>query len=375
MPGASLQLTAYGAQDIYLTGNPQITYFKFIYRRHTNFSIESVNIYDNDYDIGMGERIIAKIPLQGELLSSIFLEVVMDISSITNTYYGYQLIDYVDFEIGSQLIDRQYGEWMAIWCDLNYPIDKLQMLDDMTSSTDDTLYIPLQFWFCRNPGLALPLIALQYSECRLSIQFKNLSKVVGGANISSIKIYADYFFLDTDERRLFMNNTHQYLIDQLQRYESKPIETTQTRFDVDFQFYHPIKELIWIIHDTSDNVVYDIDNFEKCKNAVLQFNGQDRFSRRDGTYFTKVQRFQYHNGSGANSALPYIHVYSFSLNPSEHQPSGTCNFSRIDNSVLILNLDTTTLVTNTQYRLIRLYGINYNVLKIINGMGGLAYTS
>jgi hypothetical protein len=375
MPGAILQLTAYGAQDIYLTGNPQITYFKFIYRRHSNFSIESINIYDNNFDINMGSRIITKVPLQGDLLSSIFLEVIMDNSAIVNSYYGYQLIDYVDFEIGNQLIDRQYGEWMAIWSDLNYTTDKLQMLDDMISSTNDTLYIPLLFWFCRNPGLAIPLIALQYNECRLIIQFKNSNKVIGNANISSIKIYADYFFLDTDERRLFMNNSHQYLIEQIQFNESKIIQTTDTRYDLDFKFFHPIKELIWIISDLSDNTPYNIENFEKCKNVVLQFNGQDRFSRRDGTYFTKVQRFQYHIGAGANSAFPYIHIYSFALHPHEYQPSGSCNFSRIDNSILQINLDTSTLVSNTQYRLIRLYGINYNVLKIINGMGGLAYTS
>jgi hypothetical protein len=323
----------------------------------------------------MGSRIITKIPLQGELLSTIFLEIIMNDPYIISTYYGYQLIDYIDFEIGSQLIDRQYGEWMAIWCDLNYPIDKLQMLDDMISTTDDTLYIPLQFWFCRNPGLAIPLIALQYSECRLIIQFKDASKVYGGAGISSVKIYADYFFLDTDERRLFMNNTHQYLIDQLQMYESKPIQITDTRFDADFKFYHPVKELVWIIQDTSDNVPYNIDNFELCNNAVLQFNGQDRFSRRNGTYFTKVQRFQYHNSSGATTGLPYIHVYSFALNPGEHQPSGTCNFSRLDNTLLLINLDNSTIVDNTTYRLIRIYGVNYNVLKIINGMGGLSYTS
>jgi hypothetical protein len=375
MPGATLQLTAYGAQDIYLTGNPQITYFKFIYRRHSNFSIESINIYDNDYNVNMGSRVITKVPLNGDLLSTIFLEITMDISSIVSTYYGYQLIDYVDFTIGSQLIDRQYGEWMAIWCDLTYPVDKLQMLDDMLSSTDDKLYIPLQFWFCRNPGLAIPLVALQYNECYLSIHFKDANKVTGSANITNLKIYADYFYLDTDERRLFMNNTHQYLIDQLQVYESKAIQTTDTKYHLDFQFFHPIKELVWVIQDTSDNSSYNIDNFEKCKSAVLQFNGQDRFSLRDGSYFTKVQRFQYHKGSGANSALPYIHIYSFAINPEEHQPSGSCNFSRLDNTLLTLNLDTTTLISSASYRLVRLYAINYNVLRITNGMGGLAYTS
>jgi len=277
--------------------------------------------------------------------------------------------------MGSQLIDRQYGEWMAIWCDLTYPADKIQMLDDMISNTNDTLYIPLQFWFCRNPGLAIPLVALQYSECYLTINFKDKSKVYGNSGISSLKIYADYYYLDTDERRLFMNNSHQYLIDQIQIFESKNIQTTDTKYDLDFTFYHPIKELIWVIQDTSDNSVYNIENFEKCKSAVLQFNAQDRFSIRDGSYFTKVQRFQYHTGAGANSGFPYIHLYSFSIKPEEHQPSGTCNFSRIDNTVLTINLDSTTLVSNSSYRLIRLYGINYNVLRITNGMGGLAYTS
>jgi hypothetical protein len=374
MPGATLQLTAYGAQDIYLTGNPQITYFKFIYRRHSNFAIESINIYDN-YTTNSGNKIITKVPLNGDLLSSIFLEVIMDISNITNTYYGYQLIDFVDFTIGSQLIDRQYGEWMAIWCDLTYSTDKSQILDDMIMNTNDTLYIPLQLWFCRNPGLAIPLIALQYNECYLTIHFKDRSKVYGNSTISSLKIYADYYYLDTDERRLFMNNSHQYLIEQIQMFESKNIQTTDTKYDLDFTFYHPIKELIWIIQDTSDNTVYNVENFEKCKSAVLQFNAQDRFSIRDGSYFTKVQRFQYHTGCGAHTAYPYIHTYSFAIKPEEHQPSGSCNFSRLDNTVLIINLDNTTLVTNSSYRLIRLYGINYNVLRITNGMGGLAYTS
>jgi hypothetical protein len=172
-----------------------------------------------------------------------------------------------------------------------------------------------------------------------------------------------------------MNNSHQYLIDQIQLYESKNIQTTDTKCDLDFTFFHPIKELIWVIQDTSDNSIYNIENFEKCKSAVLQFNGQDRFSIRDGSYFTKVQRFQYHTSSGSNSGYPYIHVYSFALKPEEHQPSGSCNFSRLDNTLLTLNLDTTTLVSSSAYRLIRLYGINYNVLRITNGMGGLAYTS
>jgi hypothetical protein len=373
MPGANLQLVAYGSQDIYLTGNPQITYFKFIYRRHTNFAMESIQIYDNPH-IKMGTRATVKIPYHGELLSALMLEVEMVDKTIISTYYGYQLIDFVDLEIGSQLIDRQYGEWMAIWNDLSMPLSKLQMVDDMLAKSDEIIYIPLTFWFSKNPGLALPLIALMYNEVRLIIQLKPKNNVTGYSELSSFKVYADYIYLDTDEKKQFMSNSHQYLIEQVQQYQSPPINSNDARFDLDFHFSHPVKELIWVVYDHDHPTIYNIVNYERVKAATLLLNNQDRFSKRSGTYFTKVQRFKHHSGCGSLSALLYPHIYSFAINPEEHQPSGTCNFSRIDNAQLILELDTSTQVTGTLYRLIRLYATNYNILKVINGLGGLAYT-
>jgi hypothetical protein len=141
MPGANLQLVAYGAQDIYLTGNPQITFFKVVYRRHSNFAIESIRLPQN-YNVQMGNHYIYDIQRRGDLLSSIFLAITVDISNIGQTYYGFQLIDYVDFYIGGQLIDKQYGEWMLLWCDLTHSYDKGLMLDDMITDTNNTLFIP-----------------------------------------------------------------------------------------------------------------------------------------------------------------------------------------------------------------------------------------
>lgn len=374
MPGANLQLVAYGAQDIYLTGNPQITFFKVVYRRHSNFAIESIQLPQN-YDIHMNNRYTFEIQRRGDLLSSIFLQITVDNSNIIQPYYGFQLIDYIDFIIGGQLIDRQYGEWMILWCDLSHPYDKSQMLNDLLSNTTDKLYIPLQFWFCRNPGLALPLIALNYHEIQLTIVFKDKNNVIGGADIVELKVLCDFIFLDTDERRMFINNTHQYLIEQVQLNESNTISPTDTIYNMNLSLSHPVKELVWIVQDVSNNKEYDISSYELASTVLIKLNNQYRLTEREGLYFTRVQRYQYHSGYGIHSVPKYIHLYSFALKPEDHQPSGSCNFSRLDNATIQLGLNTNTQISGTQYRLVRVYAINYNILRIINGMGGLAYSS
>jgi hypothetical protein len=374
MPGANLQLVAYGAQDIYLTGNPQITFFKSIYRRHSNFAIESIRIPQN-YDIHMGNRYTFEIQRRGDLLSSIFFTVKMDDTTINYPYYGFQLLDYVEFIIGGQLIDRQYGEWMTIWCDLTHTYDKGQMLGDIISNTNETMYIPLQFWFCRNIGLSLPLIALDYHDIQLTVVLKNKNDLVISADIDEFNVYCDFIFLDTDERRMFVSNTHQYLIEQVQLNQSNTIVPSETHYNMNLYLSHPVKELLWVIQDVSFNKEYDISNYELAAFAGIKMNNQYRLSDREGIYFTKVQRYQYHTGYGIYSIPKYIHIYSFALKPEEHQPSGSCNFSRLDSAVIQLTMDNKTLILGTEYRLIRVYAINYNVLRIINGMGGLAYSS
>jgi hypothetical protein len=219
-------------------------------------------------------------------------------------------------------------------------------------------YIPLQFWFCRNPGLALPLIALQYHEVKLNVQFGTL---IGGGTITCC-VFCDYIFLDTDERRRFAQVSHEYLIEQVQFSNTlKTSSTANSESNLELRFNHPVKELVWV---GDNNGQYE---FDEC---LLQLNGHDRFRKRAGSYFRTVQRYEHHTSSGNVGALKE-HIYSFALKPEEHQPSGTCNFSRIDNAVLVLK-NSATAPTDAN---VRVYAVNYNVLRIMSGMGGLAYSN
>ena len=353
MGGGLMQLVAYGAQDIYLTGNPQITFFKVVYRRHTNFAIESIDQTFNG-QVAQDKKITVTIARNGDLLHRIYLEMIC--ADVNNAF---RHINYAEIEIGGQVIDKQYGEWMAVWTSLSHSYDQAVMLGKMVDGTGlaaTPVYIPLQFWFCRNPGLALPLIALQYHEVKLNIQFANVAAITG------VTVWADYIFLDTDERRRFAQVSHEYLIEQVQF--SNDLKSAAGSNQIELRFNHPVKELVWVVEDSAEfggSTVVD--------NAVIQLNGQDRFKRRVGAYFTKVQRYQHHSGAGdqlLNSQA--IHVYSFGLKPEEHQPSGTCNFSRIDNAIINYNQ---TGADNT----FRMWAVNYNVLRIMSGMGGLAYSN
>jgi hypothetical protein len=363
MGGGLMQLVAYGAQDIYLTGNPQITFFKVVYRRHTNFAVESIEQTFNG-SAALGRKFTCTIARNGDLLHRVYLQADVTASTTTNDYLGFQLIDYVEVEIGGQVIDKQYGEWMAVWCDLTHTMDQSTMLHRMISESGSTLYIPLQFWFCRNAGLALPLIALQYHEVKLNVQMKSAHS--GISAINNCSVWCDYIFLDTDERRRFAQVSHEYLIEQVQF--SNELSTSGSGTQQELRFNHPVKELVWLVKDSD---ISGFTGYQQCDSALLQLNGQDRFKRRDGDYFTKVQRYEHHSGAGnPDTSFESVHVYSFGLKPEEHQPSGTCNFSRIDNAVLNI----TGSFTGSPL-LLKVYAVNYNVLRIMSGMGGLAYSN
>ena len=398
MAGGLMQLVAYGAQDIYLTGNPQITFFKVVYRRHTNFAVEAIQQTFNGA-ADLGRRFTCTIARNGDLLHRLYLELDVNSNSNTNDYLGFQLIDYVEVEIGGQVIDKQYGEWMAVWCDLTHTLDQAIMLSEMLEINSNTarLRVPLQFWFCRNPGLALPLIALQYHEVKINVQFTNLTvPALDTQSLADCTVWADYIFLDTDERRRFAQVSHEYLIEQVQYSNALTVnsgEVPQTT-QQELRFNHPVKELVWLV-DTN-NSTSNFTGYIQSSTALLQLNGQDRFKRRTGDYFTKVQRYEHHTGAGRrftinklgtteiDMSLEYIHIYSFALKPEEHQPSGTCNFSRIDNAVLNLEFKAAGYGYNTPANdgndipagtVLKVYAVNYNVLRIMSGMGGLAYSN
>jgi hypothetical protein len=409
--GGLLQLVAYGAQDIYLTGNPQITFFKVVYRRHTNFAIESIqNTFNGAADFG--RRVVCQIARNGDLIHRVYLQVDLPASGAASSTYvsypGLRLLQDVEIEIGGQRIDKHYAAWMYIWNELSLPYGKRYGYQVMTGDTlgfnsaAATLYIPLEFWFCRNVGLALPLIALQYHEVKINIDFETLVNMTAAGTIpttstlANASLWVDYIFLDTDERRRYAQLSHEYLIEQLQFTGDETI--TGTNNNIRLNFNHPVKELVWVIqrdalqgtltntcsNDWTNFSGYNItlgtseDSLEGTTNtgfsnvvslAQLKLNGQDRFQERAGSYFNLVQPFQHHENVSKNVG---INVYSFALKPEEHQPSGTLNMSRIDTAVLKL---TTPLITSTNSAKAKIFAVNYNVLRIMSGMGGLAYSN
>ena len=388
MGGGLMQLVAYGAQDIYLSGNPQITFFKVVYRRHTNFSMESIEQTFNGFP-NFGKKVTCPISRNGDLIHRIYLQATLPASSIPVDWAGHELVKSVEVEIGGQRIDKHYAEWLHIWNELTQTAGHWEgyklmvsgadsIVDDVTLSgrlaaENKVLFVPLQFWFCRNPGLALPLIALQYHEVKINLEFGDVEAVLGSAtddstgstfSLESASLYVDYIYLDTDERRRFAQVSHEYLIEQLQFTGD---ETASSKIKLNFN--HPCKELVWVEKDSEVNTVGTyVTSYDTAK---LQLNGHERFSARVPQYFQLVQPYQHHErvptkNAGANTGG--INVYSFALKPEEHQPSGTCNMSRIDNATLNLTgVDTSNSV--------KVFAVNYNVLRVMSGMGGLAYSN
>ena len=460
MGGGLLQLVAYGAQDAYLSGNPQITFWKGLFKRHTNFAMEPFRI-NLTGQAAWGAKHSAIIGRHADLLYSTYLEVVMPVGTFNNDQgrLGYNLIRNVELDIGGQLIDRLYGEWLYLWDALSSDLTTSKKLWNMvgagptTSSTTqaysdnlfvaatsggavttaalgtkattvafadtsacisgsgnsghpalpNVLYIPLNFFYTRNPGAALPLIALQYHEVKINIEWNDAQFIAGNfvTGTKTLKqpvqaaVYIDYIYLDTEERRRMAQNSHEYLIEQTQFNEDKGISSYNNRIDLTFN--HPVKELVWVVQPTSyTNCSVSkgfggtrLQPFTYDQDAVyeqhLQINGQDRMDKRYGDYFNSVQTFQHHTGYGATvqtaSSLPVhqpgIYCYSFALRPEEHQPSGTCNFSRIDTATIVLNMAGNVTISPDLDATwdVRVYAVNYNILRIMSGMGGLAYSN
>jgi len=553
-----MQLVAYGAQDVYLSGNPQITFFKVVYRRHTNFSVEPIQQTWNGA-ADFNRTVTCNINRNGDLITNMYVVVKLKEHVKDGREWGFvnklghAIIDTVKIEIGGSKIDEQYGDWLNIWYELTHKTGQARgyakMIGDvpeLTNINSDTikeyqLYVPLQFWFNRNNGLALPLIALQYHDVRITLQFRNALQCINYVGtvaptlpqMSDSYLLIDYVYLDSEERKRFAQASHEYLIEQLQFSGAEPIQGTASKYRLTFN--HPSKYLIWAHHlnkynNTSnkwlayasdgnwndardkfakilacvcskdfntvdvveagvttstyvtyvsgevqagelcdfvpadpstvlpqlfidpllarsllskinvkfiaqapvvdntatignvadprilDNMivtknnlsisdisnvcvlsnltepalsfvrqfVYSISNSfnygnnidgsdNVCASAKLQLNGHDRFQTRDGNYFNYVQPAQHFSNTPADG----INVYSFALKAEDHQPTGTCNFSRIDNASLhvdinsSLNNSISNSISNSTY----IYTQNYNVLRVMSGMAGTAYSN
>jgi hypothetical protein len=445
--GGLLQLVAVGKQDAFLTGNPQISFFKMIYRRHTNFAIESQPMYF-DGTPNFGQRITCLIPRRGDLLGKVYLDVtlplVKDAQGNTLSYtnaVGHALIQEITFEVGEQEIDRQTGEWMEIWTQFSTPPGQRDALNEMigriepynlinlkpgTGNDGLRLLIPLQFYFCNNPGLYLPLIALQYSPIRINITLRPLQQLFWvpppvpppqdtswmpacsvqvdcTTPIVNMMLWGDYVYLDVEERRLFVNSSHEYVIEQVQYTPPYSLTPYQNTASISVEFNHPIKEFFFVVQkdsmmnrnewfNYSNLAIGEItqepvmpylnsnaagDRIDMISTAVLQLDGYDRFTARDARHFRLEQPYVHHTTTPASS---YIYNYSFALRPEDAQPTGTMNASRIDSIVWQLQMNaalSSPLLPLWQQRgacRIVIYGHNYNVFRIINGFGGLLFT-
>ena len=548
MGGGLLQLVAKGAQDFKLTGNPQISFFKIVYRRYTNFSMESIklNLSGNP---GLGEsettEYKCKIDRDADLVSDIyFCFELPDIYSGKHSrsgsepFYNYEfkwikniginIFDYMQIKIGGVEIDKQYSEWLYIWSQLNLSNSEKEIFDEMignvpelyepenglgqngsyphistASNTDNSVQadrwddflnkiitieeaqnaslsvlpsirkrkikVPLNFWFNKNIGLALPLVALQYHEVELVFRLRpiydlytiietdstktlnhrrrikplstntnhliqnflldtNMVSFSGSSRTLirfDIKPYleANYIYLENEERLRFASYEHEYLIEQVSRVSGGDFTGVTSTVKDAIKFNHPVKYISWVgtRSDASDRNDWnnytnwlhtDIPPYSKEYNSMttwgtnlsttalpyynlevaehktnfkseyfnknilntaeISFNGMTRLNEKDSDYFNKVQIYKYFKGKPNDNG---IYVYSFSLNPGEHQPSGTCNFSNLDRVELFLNVYEPPKNGTTNYYdyNFNIYAVNYNVLKIMSGLGSVEF--
>ena len=422
MAGGLMQLVAYGAQDVYLTGNPKVTFFQAVYKRHTNFAMENIEQTVNGTAASSG-RVSVTVARNGDLIADMYLELTTKISfdTATDAWAAERAIATAELSIGGQRIDKHYQKWWRLYAELYLDDGKKLNYGKMTSSVKGgAVYLPLIFFFNRNPGLALPLIALQYHEVRIDFDLSS----VYDTNFDSFKVWGNYIYLDTEERRRFAQKGHEYLIEQVQHTGSDSVTSNATK-QVRLSYNHPVKELVWCVNAGSaastglwnfcsnaaaadvvvdcspekagqgqvtpgqvgqpllvvganggteswqeDGTASDTASVGPVDTFKLVLNGQDRFKEQSGKYFNQVQPYQHHSGS----PCPGIYSYSFALKPEEHQPTGTCNFSRIDNAqvaIKLKDLTNTSLATPS----LDMFAVNYNVLRVQSGMGGLAFSN
>ena len=420
MAGGLMQLVAYGAQDVYLTGNPKVTFFQAVYKRHTNFAMENIEQTVNGTASNSG-RVSVTIARNGDLVSDMYVELKAKGTILkTATAAGVaddcwaaeRAIKDVELSVGGQRIDKHYQRWWRLYSELYLDESKKATWGKMTSPAVDSgqMFLPLIFFFNRNPGLALPLIALQYHEVRLDFDLS--SDFSAYSDGTTFKVWANYIYLDTEERRRFAQKGHEYLIEQVQHTGTDAMATAGNTKQIRLSYNHPVKELVFcadrgsiadanLWNFTSTDVYVTTDAGAQLASGLssvtptalsgapqlivtqgdaawteeasgpvdtfkLVLNGQDRFKEQSGKYFNAVQPFQHHTGS----PVPGVYAYSFALKPEEHQPTGTCNFSRIDNAQVAIKTKAGATATN-----LNMFAVNYNVLRIQSGMGGLAFSN
>lgn len=423
MGGGLLQLAAYGSQDTYLTGNPQITFFKGVHYKHTHFSMESME-QTFGAEPGFGRKVSCNIQKTGDLIHKMYLEVELPaLVQPTNGYtktppeyvgwtnkIGHSLIKNVEIVIGGEVYDKHNSEWLEIWSSMTNNHTKKEAHSLMIGERSDgingagevisgrkalKLYIPLHFWFCKKIGNSIPLVALQHQDVKVNIEFRAVDELLrtDSANTSvttptltSVSLFVDYIFLDNKERKMFVEKNHEYIIEQVQYAGEETIRLDANKFYTHLPFTQPVKAIYWTITNENrlakqyysegncllefgPNLAASTPEIE-FKTATIKVNGVERYSPRSAEYHRLVQPYNHHSAIPTNK---FIYMYSFCLDPEDIHPTGSCNFSKLDISTL--NLEFTSGGAYYSDLRLKIFAINYNVMRIMSGMAGLAFTN
>ena len=418
MTGGQLNLVTSrgGAGADIINVNPQITFFRKVYKRYTNFGMESIEQTISG-TANFGSTVKVAFSNSGTLLSNIVLEVVLPaistgIVSGTPEYaqwtnaVGYALYESITLLINSKKIDKHTGLWLDVWNELTDPnrnewalVGKVEtpkkLENPLTKKTK--YYLPLKFFFNRHPGLSLPVTVMGDNSVELEIKFSALNKLIwtdgsiGSGSIDTFKVYADYIFLESNEEAKIRENLPtEYLIETLDSYEDQSLSSLPN-----YLFDNAVKEFIWVFRHTSraNNSNTEIrSSFKETTNGNDWFNYTNtnvngdlyntydifstmsftisntlRFSARDALYFRKLQPYMYHSNSSTGKN---IYVYSFALKPEDYQPSGTYNFSKNDDKVKFTFNDipghTTGGASSSDYKL-NLFVPRYEYIYIYEG--------
>lgn len=487
-----LILVSVGKENIYLSSQPEITFFKVAYKRHTNYSIEPTPQYFKTTP-DFGRRCTVNIGKNADLMGMTYLYVELpniQIENFTNTSIvkkfawvekiGLALINFIEVEIGGTIIDRHYGDWLNIWNEITNSMgikrsynkmigNTIELTDFSQSKSSTQLYIPLSFWFCQDTGLSLPLIALIHNDVKIHVEFNDIdlcyrlspsyyisvnnnfclykpgekfyqmyqnNKIVGEfiyfdsitqklyynpikgkiiipttendqklklvSNETKFEVFikpnsvvvkdedyfkfnkpslinayllVNYIYLDNFERHNFLNNSHEYLIPVVQTLPEQTVYSINSIYKL--PLINPTKLLVWraILQsnkDTNQQFNYtsysytDTEEYLINKNLVV-INSINRMELDPVQYYTNIPKYQFNFINEQKG----IYMYSFALNPRDLQPSGSMNFSKIDDAYIQLTMNS--IVNYQNPAVLRCYSVQYNLLRTFNGIGGLGF--
>lgn len=382
MYGGLLQLVAYGSEDIIFNINPEFSFFKCVYYRYTNFSMESIeNLFTDKPQFGTTN--VIKIKRYGDLINNMYLEVELPYNSkYINTYWtnriGFNLLKKIELYIGKKLIDSMYGVWCHIWVELTHTIDKKKLInkmvgntalngysDGLSASIPHCLNIPLFFSFCRHPSQSLPHLALRNNqEITLKFFLNTKSNCIQKGelpedDISHVKLWVNYIYLDTIEQNKYIHEPLVYLIETTQSFTCNLPNSIK---NILLPFNLRCKELMWIVKNTM-KIGDKFTNFTSnhynsmIKKIQFKFNSLNVFSSgyRTFEYFNYIIPYGYHTGCPDLG----INTFSFSLYPELLDPSGVINFNNLTSANIIID--------TFEYGILEMFSFNYKILSFDNG--------